>query len=165
MFIFAAICFFSSVQANTNGQFNEGFLFIFSYQFNETHYKFPVILFLYFFLNIVVFPGKCWQHLGCWTDTWNRAIEGGMESFTDDPINKCHDRAAGKGNTVFAIQATTQCFTAANAGETYTTHGRANNCQDGVGGSWALDVYRITTCSPGTIYIFSNFQCWNCLPD
>ena len=88
-----------------------------------------------------------------------------MESFTDDPINKCHDRAAGKSYTVFAIQATTQCFTAADAEETYKKHGRADTCQDGVGGGWAQDVYRITTCSPGTSYIFSNFQCWNCLPD
>ena len=104
--------------------------------------------------NIVVFSGKCWQHLGCWKDDWTRAIEEEMVTFVDNPINKCHDRAAGKSYAVFAAQYGDECYTAADAWETYTTYGESDNCRNGVGGVWAQDVYRITTCTPGTT-IFS----------
>ena len=80
-----------------------------------------------------------------------RAIKGGMVYFVDDPINKCHDRAAGKGYTVFAVESDDECYTAADAEETYKKHGASNNCHDGVGGIWTLDVYKIVHCPAGIL--------------
>ena len=77
-----------------------------------------------------------------------------MESFTDDPINKCHDRAAGKGYTVFAVESDDECYTAADAEETYKKHGISDNCRNGVGGIWTLDVYKIVNCPAGILLFF-----------
>jgi hypothetical protein len=54
------------------------------------------------------------------------------------------------GNTVFAAQHNRQCFTGENAENTYKKHGIATNCQGGIGGSWASDVYKIVRC-PGNV--------------
>ena len=105
----------------------------FYFLISSTKYTTNFQLCLNFFLNIVVFPEKCWQHLGCWRDTGNRTIKGVVARFYDDPINECRDYAAGKGYTVFAIESDDECFTAADAGETYMTYGASNNCRNGVG--------------------------------
>ena len=54
-----------------------------------------------------------------------------------------------KGYIVFGLQTGAQCYTAADAEETYKKHGTYDQCNDGVGGSWALDVYKIVPCPPG----------------
>ena len=57
--------------------------------------------------------------------------------------------AADKGWAVFAVQYNNECFTAANAGETYTKYGVSTACNaNGRGGSWAQNVYRIS-CDKG----------------
>ena len=108
--------------------------------------------------------------MGCWTDERNRAISGGMVDFQTDPITKCHELAMENGNFVFAVQYKTQCFTAPDAESTYKKYGSATNCQAGVGGVWANDVYKIVTCEPGktnilqqpiSIYKRSNVELWN----
>ena len=88
--------------------------------------------------------------MGCWTDTSDRAIKGQKTDFSDNPIEKCHTLAAGRGYNYFAVQARTECFTADNAGKTYKTYGRSNKCdRKGVGGTWAQDVYKIVPCLTG----------------
>ena len=74
-------------------------------------------------------------------------------NFQTDPITKCHDLAMKNGNSVFAVQYKTQCFTARDAEYTYMKHGQSTNCQHGVGGSWANDVYKIVPCERGKLNI------------
>ena len=45
---------------------------------------------------------------------------------------------------MFAVQNNAQCFTAANAKDTYKTHGESTVCaSDGTGGAWGNSVYEI----------------------
>ena len=103
-------------------------------------------------INHVFNTERCWKHLGCWKDKSDRAISGEIVNFhTSRVVYKCHDRAAERGNSVFAVQYKTECFTApdAHAESTYQMYGKATNCQGGVGGGWANDVYKIVSCEPG----------------
>ena len=57
------------------------------------------------------------------------------------------------GHTVFAVQNNAQCFTAANAKDTYKMHGESNVCAaDGTGGAWGNSVYEIK-CGEYIIYV------------
>ena len=111
--------------------------------------------------------GKCRLHLGCWRDNLPRAISGRHTDFNENHIEQCHDRTIQQGYTVFGVQAGVQCFTAADAEETYKKHGISTNCKDGVGGIWALDVYKIVPCKPGVKMLArsawgkSNLQSWS----
>ena len=53
------------------------------------------------------------------------------------------------GNEYFAIEAQIYCFTHRDAGETYAKHGKAENCNNGKGGAWKLDVYQIEYSAAG----------------
>ena len=90
------------------------------------------------------------HHLGCWTDKNARAIAGAVVSYEprETAVQVCKLRAQGMGYTIFAVQASNQCFTAADAGDTYQKYGASKGCSDGRGGSWANDVYEII-CKPG----------------
>ena len=99
--------------------------------------------------------------MGCWGDSsWDRAINGGHTYYTYDVIDRCHDQATENGNTVFGVEYYIECYTAAVAELTYKKHGPKTNCKDGVGGDWALDVYKIVSCPPGIticcMKVFSN---------
>ena len=87
--------------------------------------------------------------MGCWGDDWDRAIKEPKTTFNSNPIERCQDLAAQKGNTVFGLQYGKSCYTAADAELTYKKHGPKTNCKDGVGGFWALDVYKIVPCTQG----------------
>ncbi|EDO47221.1 predicted protein [Nematostella vectensis] len=80
-------------------------------------------------------------HLGCYQDSSDRAV-GQLAVYPAD-LTGCLDYATGQGYTVFAMENTIECFTGANANKTYSKHGPSDNCINGVGGRWALDVYRI----------------------
>ena len=86
--------------------------------------------------------GDCtWNWVGCFKDRRNsRAIGGGIRPNLDS-IDDCKNFARTKGWTVCAVQSSDQCFTAANAGQTYDKYGEADNCQDGRGDHWSSDVY------------------------
>lgn len=85
------------------------------------------------------------KHLGCWADNnHNRAISGGIRfAETINPVKKCHKFAKEKGFSVFAVQFDKQCFTAADAGDTYTKYGGTDRCRNGRGGNTAQDVYEV----------------------
>ena len=70
---------------------------------------------------------------------------------TNRPIKECHDYAANEEYQYFAVQSEDDCFTAADAEKTYKRHGRANNCEKGVGDDNAQDVYKIVSCKEGTV--------------
>ena len=93
--------------------------------------------------------------MGCWKDTGDRAVANHISNYdTTTVVDNCHDIAATSGNSVFAVQATVQCFTAADAEATYQKYGQSSDCHNGVGGSWANDVYKIVSCPPGNVKYF-----------
>ncbi|KAI8490320.1 hypothetical protein Bbelb_320580 [Branchiostoma belcheri] len=103
--------------------------------------------------------GGSYHSLGCWKDSShnNRAIPtleglesrlGDMHSYQarSDAIEKCFQAAKSRSFTVFAVQHGGQCFGSANGHNTYFKFGRSTACEaDGKGGTWANEVYRITT--------------------
>ncbi|XP_070550915.1 uncharacterized protein [Ptychodera flava] len=107
------------------------------------------------------------EDLGCWTDTATRAIgtlEGkddrldGAYSTREDPITKCRDAAFDRGYSVFAIQAGGWCASSVIAEDTYQKYGEADNCaDDGEGGGWANQVYRIKNAPASDL---ENLGCW-----
>ena len=81
-----------------------------------------------------------------------------MSFQTSTVVDKCHDRAVEHGNSVFAVQYMTQCFTAPDAEITYPMYGQSKKCQDGVGRDWANDVYKIVPCKPGNSFFCYLFK-------
>ena len=101
-------------------------------------------------VNMNFFSGYCREHLGCWKDKGSsRAISGGGASYDNNPVDNCHDRAAGNGYHFFAVQSEDECFTAADAGDTYQKYGSSSSCKNGVGHNWVQDVYKIVPCATG----------------
>ena len=84
------------------------------------------------------------KSLGCWKDNANRAIAGGIRFNSNNPIEDCHNYAKEQGFSVFAVQYNTECFTAANAAETFKKYGESSGCRNGRGGGWAQNVYQVT---------------------
>ena len=67
-------------------------------------------------------------------------------------VMSCQKFAKEKGWSVFGLQGS-QCFTAEDAEETYQKHGSSSGCLGGMGGDWAMDVYRMTGCSDTGKYV------------
>ena len=64
---------------------------------------------------------------------------------SDTPIEDCQNFAKEQGFSVFAVQFNKECFTAADAAETFNQYGLSAACQnDGRGGSKANNVYQVT---------------------
>ena len=96
------------------------------------------------------------QHLGCWEDKGNsvsaRAISGGnrlppTSKYKDpskDLVGDCYRYAKEQGWTVFAAQNQNECYTSADAHETYNRYKRVSRCENDKGGFNAMDVFRIT---------------------
>ena len=89
------------------------------------------------------------QHLGCWEDQGNpvsaRAISGGNRlSQHTDLVNDCFEYARSQGWTVFATQNQKECYTSADAHETYNKYKQVDKCSNNKGGFNAMDVFRIT---------------------
>ena len=104
--------------------------------------------------------GSSFQHLGCWGDEGNaRAISGYNRlpptSKYDDPttdlIGDCYNYAKSLGWTVFAVQNQNECYTSADAHNTYDRYGLVDRvrCANGKGGFIVQDVYKILSLSPG----------------
>ena len=101
------------------------------------------------------------ESLGCWTDSPTRAIEGGIRIRSENPIEDCKKHAMKLGFSVFAVQYNVECFTAANAGETYKKYGVSNGCNaEGRGGGWAQNVYQIK-CKDCSV---KSMGCWTDSP-
>ena len=106
---------------------------------------------------LITFSGKAYtlKHLGCWRDSNERAISGRERSVGNNHgiVNGCMMFADDREWTVFAVQDQGQCFTAENAGDTYTKHGRADGCINGRGSVWMQDVYEIISSFPKGNYV------------
>ncbi|CAH1267833.1 CPAMD8 [Branchiostoma lanceolatum] len=94
------------------------------------------------------------ERLGCWTDTADRAIPTveGSDPRLDRPyqsrqraFQKCQAVALSLNFSVFALQNGGWCASSAEAGNTYKMYGPSGDCRDdGEGGPWANEVYKIT---------------------
>ena len=84
------------------------------------------------------------KHLGCWEDDSDRAINSQKFKVNkNSAVSECQLIATGKGFNVFGVESEDECFTASDAGYTYKRYGSENNCKNGIGGDWAMDVYEI----------------------
>lgn len=92
-----------------------------------------------------------YKHIGCFADKAARAIPKHMWTFIfespGEKIRKCSEMAEKDGFRVFGVQYGGQCFSGPSADKTYNKYGESSHCSNGVGGSWANDVYAF----PGTI--------------
>ena len=90
---------------------------------------------------------------GCWRDTrQERAIserlegdailDGDYKTRTNE-VEKCARAANQRGYTFFGVQHGGECWSSADAEQTYRKHGRSYICRDGTGAGWANDVYEI----------------------
>ncbi|XP_031575055.1 uncharacterized protein LOC116308716 [Actinia tenebrosa] len=86
-----------------------------------------------------------YKHLGCYTDKAARAIPKHLWTYIftspGGVIKKCADLAEFNGYKVFGVQYGKQCFSGPSAEKTYDQYGSSSQCSNGVGGSWANDVY------------------------
>jgi hypothetical protein len=89
-----------------------------------------------------------YKSLGCFTDKADRAIPKHLWTeifsiFTSPAaiIRKCSVLAEKDGYKVFGVQNGNQCFSGSDAEKTYNKYGSSSKCSNGVGGSWANDVY------------------------
>ena len=94
-----------------------------------------------------------YTYLGCWIDTYMRAvppIEGSDPRIRGDyqrrrnAINKCFQVAKKRNMVLFALQHGGYC-TAARNFNGYMRYGKSDKCRNGKGGVWANDVYHITS--------------------
>ena len=86
-------------------------------------------------------PVEDYESIGCWKDAENRAIDGYHGVIG---IQGCYKKAKSLEYDVFAVQNGGQCFTTANAGDTYKKYGPSTGCSDaGTGGTWSQEVYTI----------------------
>lgn len=93
------------------------------------------------------------QRLGCFKDTWRRAVpqlDGKSRLLTGNyqrrkyAIRKCALAAARRGYKVFGVQHGGWCASGPRAQKTYAKYGRSNRCRNGKGGPWANDVYVVS---------------------
>ncbi|XP_078693720.1 uncharacterized protein LOC144923227 [Branchiostoma floridae x Branchiostoma belcheri] len=103
---------------------------------------------------LTIQEGDRYHSLGCWKDHSSRAIptlEGldsrleGSYRTRSNAVEKCYQAAKSRSFAVFAVQHGGQCYGSADGHNTYFKYGRSTACQAGDGGTWANDVYRITT--------------------
>jgi len=81
------------------------------------------------------------RSLGCYADSGERAIAGGIR-FRGS-VAKCAAFARKMHWRVFAVQAGGECFTGPRAHLTYTRYGRGGGCRNGKGAGWRNSVYQV----------------------
>ncbi|KAM7429142.1 hypothetical protein ABFA07_019951 [Porites harrisoni] len=105
-------------------------------------FQFEVKLFV---LNIVValLLAVNYYHVGCYKDKSARAIPKSLGVWRNDNklIEKCAQAAKQAGYSAFAVQFKSECWSGPLAHITYSIYGTSSGCLNGVGGTWAQDVY------------------------
>ena len=84
-----------------------------------------------------------YYHVGCYEDKSSRAIPKSLGVWRNDNklIEKCAQAAKQAGYSAFAIQFKSECWSGPLAHMTYSIYGTSSGCLNGVGGTWAQDVY------------------------
>lgn len=88
------------------------------------------------------------RYLGCFKDvSYSRAMPELLHTFSllsnKDIKDLCFLDTLKKDCQAFGVQFGGQCFTGPSAHLTYSKYGKASNCKDGRGGTWANDVYLV----------------------
>ena len=107
----------------------------------------------------------------CPTDGRGRAIDNDKKDFKSDlpqyrhldrTIQSCFELAKKRGHTIFAVENGHECFTQAGGynsdGYHYNKYGQSDQCKNGRGDNWAMNVYEIgirTFCSVCLILFLS----------
>ncbi|XP_046858972.1 uncharacterized protein LOC124452464 isoform X4 [Xenia sp. Carnegie-2017] len=93
--------------------------------------------------------------LGCWKDTWARALRV-LErrhrllmdvnyKLREDPLRKCAIAALDNKMELFAIENGGQCLGDSEISLSYRKYGKTTTCkEDGYGGPWGMQVYGFT---------------------
>ncbi|XP_022796971.1 uncharacterized protein LOC111335350 isoform X3 [Stylophora pistillata] len=88
--------------------------------------------------------------LGCFQDNRTRAMPemlGDWRSDQSNAIQKCAQAAKSAGYLIFGVQYGGECWSGPLAHVTYKKYGTSTRCVNGIGGSWAQDVYGIVNAS------------------
>lgn len=103
----------------------------------------------------VIVPEKFkYTSLGCWIDKPDRAINPSLPDYNPlqrISINKCAEKTAQSGFSIFGLQNGGRCYSSKDADKTFKKYGNALNCVNGTGGNWANNVYKLTSVYDGTI--------------
>eukprot|EP01084_Bolivina_argentea_P122248 216647_1 len=83
-------------------------------------------------------PAYGWSHIGCYKDFEPRALD---DAYKGDAYSVSACSNACINYNYFSIQFETHCF-CENTYEEATRYGTSEACNNGVGGSWANDLYR-----------------------
>ncbi|KAJ7314880.1 hypothetical protein OS493_039043 [Desmophyllum pertusum] len=110
--------------------------------------------------------GMNFKSLGCWKDTWDRAIplmekkhamlfEPDYKKRTN-ALMKCAEAALDNKFIIFSLQNGGQCFSGKDADQTFMKYGVTDSCKaDGEGGPWGNEVYQF---SKGNMTLAKNNQ-------
>jgi len=87
-----------------------------------------------------VFTGDLFSWLGCYGDTWDRAMVYVEYGTT---ITECYDLCMENGYSLFGVQNTAECF-CSNSKDEAMRYGESDNCNGrGRGGVWGIDIYQM----------------------
>ena len=80
--------------------------------------------------------------MGCYKDSYSRAIPKLLGYYrSTELVKKCAEAVRSDGYTTFGAEYFAECWSGPRANESYDRYGPSFNCHNGVGGSWANDVY------------------------
>jgi hypothetical protein len=98
------------------------------------------------------------DYLGCYRDTWSRAIPNQRNNVYNNPVKECADQAKLYGDNVFGLQDGAQCFTGKDP--QYNRYGQVPNNECGpVGNPWTQQTYKLgTIVSKPTFYVQTDFR-------
>jgi hypothetical protein len=89
-----------------------------------------------------VFFSQDYKHVGCFGDAGDRALPIYLGSSPSSVIVEiCAEKTDVKNYPAFSVQNGRECWSGPSSDQTYDKHGPSTKCNDGVGGTWAGDVY------------------------
>jgi len=108
-------------------------------------YLFMRMLFVISTFTRLIYASEAYVEVGCFADKHTpRAISGKHATFATSVVkDMCYHKAKTAGNSYFAVQDGTDCFTSSDAGTTYDKYGRSTGCKNGVGAFSEMTVYWI----------------------
>lgn len=86
-------------------------------------------------------PCARYTDLGCWADTWNRALSGPPQKY-GYTVESCYEYAKAQGADTFALQDNGWCVTS-KPGDDYKKYGRISTSCPTLGGAWNNHVYKV----------------------
>merc|ERR1712176_310318 len=93
------------------------------------------------YYNVQAQCSSGYASLGCYRDTRDRFFQ--YKSSSNNPgLDACAQECMSKGYAYMAYQNGNECW-CGSTGEDYTKFGSSSACSNGLGGSWAGDVYHL----------------------